>query len=774
MTDYGIGAADEISRLSLGQAREPPPPRSPPSIGSAGIITRDITDKFANAVQTLEPGEIVKDDYFTLFDSVAALEIMDPKMDSGCVQPGEELDVLYDVSRPLQPEQVLGIMDQLLCHEMSWHVGYPLSQTIFTSVYVEALLMIEPANIEQAHFVRNQNTEDADDDQAMLQVLRAYILGMLKACGYVNERIKAEHFYEEEDFVPNTYNRRLLTNLPTKEVQDVLGDAVDLVLSLKGASLPDDVADALVSRLNLRSVFLTATESPQYMKEPSKAKAPWDEALQILPRIDTTHSLGSAVDDAFSMKLQRKLASTMPPRPIVQLKFDDAFGHLSRLFKDGSEVIGVLDYTDSQCLQTFVHMFQSKKPQPMVYIRTLLQTFLFNAMEMLGSMSFRQLIDDNLSIITLPAHPLLDRDNDEVEAPQDARFVMSHQMELFRQRAAQPFLDIFRTACQNRSRVRRTLCHLIRDWEALQVDAEDIDQFLQIATNEQPIRRRSSPGSDSPETYSLPLSSWTYLYKLRQMEAIVQLGFELQIYQVDEMGGMYWYLNYLAKSRLHHVERIKTFIVRQAKHPDTNSQPLRPGAAEHQLQRSLAYTRLSLLDAATTWELSDALCRLYAVLQRHNLIQAPQRPYSNDQLRYHLRMKPFSPIGIPALPTFDDFARGTRQPGSSTTELLDHAERAVASAKKGLEALSRLSAEDSFSVGSHERWIGTAKNALKSCIATGVAVSTLQKALRKTGGDDDEDAALGVLAVEIPTPDKAYHEWWIVPRVVPASNLTKG
>lgn len=40
-------------------------------------------------------------------------------MDSGCVQPGEEFEVLYDVSRPLLPEEVLGIMDQLLCHEVS-------------------------------------------------------------------------------------------------------------------------------------------------------------------------------------------------------------------------------------------------------------------------------------------------------------------------------------------------------------------------------------------------------------------------------------------------------------------------------------------------------------------------------------------------------------------------------------------------------------------------------------------------------------------------------
>lgn len=39
-------------------------------------------------------------------------------MDSGCVQPGDEYEVLYDVSRPLLPEEVLGIMDQLLCHEV--------------------------------------------------------------------------------------------------------------------------------------------------------------------------------------------------------------------------------------------------------------------------------------------------------------------------------------------------------------------------------------------------------------------------------------------------------------------------------------------------------------------------------------------------------------------------------------------------------------------------------------------------------------------------------
>jgi hypothetical protein len=109
--------------------------------------------------------------------------------------------------------------------------------------------------------------------------------------------------------------------------------------------------DALRSRLQLRRIFLDATQCTEFIKNPDTAREPWRAASDILPRIKATHTLGKAVEEAFSAKLQMKLASTMPPRPIVELGFDDAFGHLSRLFRDGLELIDVLDYTDSQCLQ---------------------------------------------------------------------------------------------------------------------------------------------------------------------------------------------------------------------------------------------------------------------------------------------------------------------------------------------------------------------------------------------------------------------------------------
>jgi hypothetical protein len=43
---------------------------------------------------------------------------MDPKMDSGCEAHMSNFEEQYDVQRPLLPEEVLGLMDQLLCLEV--------------------------------------------------------------------------------------------------------------------------------------------------------------------------------------------------------------------------------------------------------------------------------------------------------------------------------------------------------------------------------------------------------------------------------------------------------------------------------------------------------------------------------------------------------------------------------------------------------------------------------------------------------------------------------
>ena len=49
-------------------------------------------------------------------------------MDSGYLAPGETFQDEYDVIRTLLPEEVIGIMDQLLCHEVRYQ-PLPLNVT---------------------------------------------------------------------------------------------------------------------------------------------------------------------------------------------------------------------------------------------------------------------------------------------------------------------------------------------------------------------------------------------------------------------------------------------------------------------------------------------------------------------------------------------------------------------------------------------------------------------------------------------------------------------
>lgn len=86
------------------------------------------------------------------------------------------------------------------------------------------------------------------------------------------------------------------------------------------------------------------------MNKPDVLQSPWAEMDRLWKLINESHSLGRPVPEAFSTKVQRKLASTMPPRPIVQLSFEETNSHFKRLILDGKEVTNVLDYKDSPTL----------------------------------------------------------------------------------------------------------------------------------------------------------------------------------------------------------------------------------------------------------------------------------------------------------------------------------------------------------------------------------------------------------------------------------------
>ena len=79
---------------------------------------------------------------------------------------------------------------------MAWHMGHPLSQTLFTSLYLDKLLWPIPKTLEEAHFCRPGSARNKEEPGMVHFVLRAYCLALIKCCDFVHARVINEYFYE--------------------------------------------------------------------------------------------------------------------------------------------------------------------------------------------------------------------------------------------------------------------------------------------------------------------------------------------------------------------------------------------------------------------------------------------------------------------------------------------------------------------------------------------------------------------------------------------------
>lgn len=145
----------------------------------------------------------------------------------------------------------------------------------------------------------------------------------------------------------HTFNRSLLENIDHELILKLLEETQELLsASLEMAS---DVKKALECRLHFRAQFLKIVEMAE-SRTSTNIKDLWIDLLAALPGLKSSTGLGKAVPSSFSVKIQRKLASTVPPRPIVQVSQEAAFDHLERLCRDASVVVEVLKYYDSHSL----------------------------------------------------------------------------------------------------------------------------------------------------------------------------------------------------------------------------------------------------------------------------------------------------------------------------------------------------------------------------------------------------------------------------------------
>ncbi|KAF0746375.1 hypothetical protein AaE_008150, partial [Aphanomyces astaci] len=102
----------------------------------------DVTQVFHRATDAMTLGQLVHVPDFNYFESMSALELMDPKMDSGMLAPDEViLTVAERLEKGLVPltftsaADLLATLDRMEQCEAAWRNGQPMAQSLLTCLY---------------------------------------------------------------------------------------------------------------------------------------------------------------------------------------------------------------------------------------------------------------------------------------------------------------------------------------------------------------------------------------------------------------------------------------------------------------------------------------------------------------------------------------------------------------------------------------------------------------------------------------------------------------
>ncbi|KAK9447289.1 Mak10 subunit, NatC N-terminal acetyltransferase-domain-containing protein [Limtongia smithiae] len=723
----------------------------------------DVTADFAAATATLAPGSLALAETFELGNAINALEIMDAKMDTGLLDM-RSADAEYDTAAPRSGCEVLGIMDELFGLHMAWHTGGALTQSVFTCLYVEQALMnydvgsggVGRGGLATAHFMGPPSetvVEDIEEDEETMFVhvaLRAFVLATVRSCELARRTLQCRQIYEDEDIVTSTYSLDLLQAVPTAEVLVLVQGAIT---KLQKRSLRSTNGDskicmaAMMHRLQLCCSMLKIFDMNAVDTRDLETLA--NEALSHLGAANDTHAHSTPVPAAFSIAIQGRLEAAMPLRPAVEGTFASAVDTARRLLEGLIDILRVQKLARSEDAEVpqvvgsiglYFEDFATRRPLNLPYVRaSLFRQFLDprraaggGGAVVAGKFTMREVIVADITGLCCPPPALF-----TMTETHPARRAFDE----FMAKAEVCYETLFSTMCHNKCRQRQQLCRVLLDWDSLQVDSETLEMMPEM---EEFVPLLSGSEQDGEELRALPLSSWVYFRKLEIMGWILYAGFELEIYTIEEWPLILWYGLYILGVTEAHIVRIENVLTvqrqgqgqyekhRKRNHKHTGTTVAAPEAAVNHTRQWLAALR-ARVDMFK--DLTRALMYLMAALEVVGAVRGRDSSaskygpaYSTAELQYALRLKPFSTVGVPDLPTYDAYATSTSSWRDWPLEhLLTSAQNAAASAQTRAGAWKGLGVNDALVRGTALRAQQLAL--LRTCVSTTVAVLRLRQAL---------------------------------------------
>lgn len=601
-----------------------------PSIPSGEqTVWADASSVLQLACNDLRDGELIHAENFNLFAAMSALEIMDPKMDSGMVRTYYSVDeaieygaapIPLSFDKTVDVQRVIDIMDHLLACEATWHKGCSLAQTVFSCLY-----LLRP------------------DRTSSHALLHSYCRVMRATCNAVVCTVSDTRTNEEEDLFTMTHGLPLKVDGDDKcltmlhAVEETIARqlrACKATLSKKRVTediepfqnnpdLEEGFCKSLLCRLRFRKHFyhvVTNMKRPQGrgLELAKKHIACCFEELEsmiksaeFLRSINASGTLEDGMKNettasgcqpvGFDSTLNSRLSAPTPPRAIETISWKKAAEYFQKLLHELEIICSYsLDPVFEGVLR-FVVEFQ--KFQPELVARAHLQHLLVQDGKLYGR--------DSVFAVICKASLL----------PEVAKNHDIQKNETVVQ-LGQLLITLLRVLCTNISWQRRKLGKILQDWRIIHVQ-------LELA-----FRKECGDisATSSNENICMKICRHILIWVEEQTYWIasrfLMLGFELDLYSTGEYCMVYWYMYIILiklAERTHMREMTSNEISK--KKGKKKRDLVKDGGKDNQLPPAILFLQCHVY-------LAEGLTMMLAALRNERQIYLSTGPFNSEHERF--------------------------------------------------------------------------------------------------------------------------------------------
>ncbi|XP_031382866.1 N-alpha-acetyltransferase 35, NatC auxiliary subunit isoform X1 [Punica granatum] len=637
-------------------------------------VWTDVSPLLQAACNGLQDGELIHGDNFNLYAAMSALEIMDPKMDSGMIGRYYSVDEAIDggaapipisFDRTVDVQCTIDIMDHLLACEATWHKGHSLAQTVFSCIY-----LLRP----------ERTTSHA--------LLHSYSSVIRATCKAVISVVSDARTHEEEDLftmmyglnlngedekclsilnaVEETISRQLRACRALSARRKVLEDIEPLQ---NNPMLEEGYCRAILARLRFRKHFyhvLMCLKRPQGrgLQLARKHVASCISELKAIRELSGQHTAcgGQTISEdrttasgrqpvGFDASLNARLSAPTPPRSIKILSWSEAIEYFLKLLQD-LDIISSCSLENSlDCVLHFVVQFQ--KSQPDLVARAHLQRLLLQDGKLFGREAIFSVIS---KAATLP----------EVVKNHDIE-----KMECVIQ-LGQLVINLLRILCANSAWQRRKLGKILQDWRVTYIQ-------LELA-----LRSKFGEPSGTPSGENIcmnilkQLLVWVEEKVYWIASRFLMLGFELELYSTSEYGMVYWYIYVVSVKlveKLHHRISISNRGKRVKCRGKKKRVPGKDATRDIQFSPTVLFLQSHIC-------LAEGLTMMLAALRNEKMILESPTPFNSDQERFFQHFELLQKAGIPDHNSYQSFEGSTKNASLSMLAMYNHFKDAQRIAKE--------------------------------------------------------------------------------------------